>query len=77
MMVAILRAAKAQQEVAITRLEDNPGILPFKIGLAKLVDYEHSFIHSIDLSDIEQSIRTIILQKNQLDNLESKFKDVV
>lgn len=69
-------AVKAQQEVVITPLESNPGILPFKLGKAKLVDYEHSFIHIIDLDNIGESIRTIIKQKDHMDKLEDKFKEV-
>jgi hypothetical protein len=75
-MIAILLAAKAQQEVVITPLENNPGLLPFKLGKAKLIDYEHIFIHVIELDKIGESIRTIIKQKDHMDKLENMYKQI-
>jgi hypothetical protein len=75
-MIAILLAAKAQQEVVITPLENNPGLLPFKLGKAKLIDYEHIFIHVIELDKIGESIRTIIKQKDHMNKLENMYKQI-
>lgn len=76
MMIATLLTAKAQQEVAITPLDNNPGILPFKLGNSKLIDYEHSFIHPIELDSVRESIDIITKQKDQMDNLEIKLKEI-
>ena len=68
MLIKILyRFSLAQaQEVLIQDLRDNPGILPVKLGQAKIQTSTHDFIHFLDLQPIAQEI---IL-------LESQYEDV-
>ncbi|KAJ8914648.1 hypothetical protein NQ315_015387 [Exocentrus adspersus] len=47
------------QEVTITNLVKNPGVLPYKLGSAKVKSEFHTFIHYYDLEPIKQEIRTI------------------
>ncbi|KAJ8980849.1 hypothetical protein NQ317_008908 [Molorchus minor] len=58
----ILILAQAQvmpQEVTITNLNKNPGILPYKLGSAKVMSNTHTFIHYFDLYPIKNEINII------------------
>lgn len=47
------------QEVTITNLQNNPGILPYKLGSARVKSNTHSFIHYFDLEPIRKEIQTL------------------
>lgn len=41
-----------RDKITITPFKDNAGILPFKLGNAKLTEYTHTLIHYYDLNPI-------------------------
>ncbi|XP_061379911.1 uncharacterized protein LOC133319454 [Danaus plexippus] len=53
------------QEIKLESLGNGPGILPFKLGLAKIISHYHSFIQHIDLHEIRSTIESV---KTQLDS---------
>lgn len=50
------------QEIRLESLNDGPGVLPFKLGSAKVISHYHSFVQYIDLHDLRDSILSIINQ---------------
>lgn len=54
------------QDVRITNLETNPGILPLKLGQARIQTSLHDFVHYYDLKPIAQEIETISLQYDSI-----------
>lgn len=44
------------QEIVITNLNNNPGILPHKLGNARIKSKFHTFIHYVDLKPITEQI---------------------
>lgn len=63
----------------IDPLGDGPGLLPFKLGPAKVISHYHSFLQNIDLGNIHEQIKSFHLKlldlKNQLDNKTLSFYD--
>lgn len=47
------------EQIMTTKLVDNPGILPFKLGSVKFIKTEHAFLHYYELDRIKDSIRNI------------------
>lgn len=60
------------QEIKITNLESNPGILPFKLGNAKLRATYHTFLHYFDLKPIETELYSIINHHETIKSVEIK-----
>lgn len=54
------------QEIKLESLNDGPGILPFKLGTARIITHYHSFLRHINLDDIEDKINSV---NNQLSNV--------
>jgi hypothetical protein len=50
------------QEIKLECLDDGPGILPFKIGSAKLFSHYHSFVQPISLRDLRDRINSVSIQ---------------
>lgn len=51
-----------QKNVKISDLRNNPGILPFKLGPAKVKIATHTFLHFVDIKPIENQITNLTLQ---------------
>lgn len=47
-------------------MEDGPGLLPFKLGSAKVVSHYHSFIQPVNLDTIRENLESVRLQLNQV-----------
>ncbi|HEY9486357.1 MAG TPA: envelope fusion protein, partial [Nitrososphaeraceae archaeon] len=47
-------------------MKNNPGILPFKLGNAKILNYYRTFIHYYELKEISNQLETINNQYNKL-----------
>lgn len=62
----LLLPAGNPQEVIMTNLNSNPGILPYKVGLAKVRSKSHSFLHYFDLEPIKNEIQYIQQIKKNL-----------
>lgn len=62
MMVLYLARA---EDITLERLEDGPGLLPFKLGAAKIVSHYHSFLLYIDLDDIQSKVNEVALQLSE------------
>ena len=70
------------EELVLRNLEDNPGILPFKLGTARVFNYYRSFIHYYDLTDIVVQIKIINDHYNRLKvnvavNLHSDYSEEI
>lgn len=67
-MIPIIRS----QEIKLDDLGNGPGLLPFKLGHARLLTHYHTFLQYIELTDIEAKISTLqdqlVHYKNLLDN---------
>lgn len=50
------------QEIKLENLNDGPGILPFKIGHARIISHYHSFLQTINLQDLQTKLHSIQLQ---------------
>lgn len=50
------------QDIQLESLNDGPGILPFKLGPAKIISHYHTFLQDIDLDLIQQQIDTTRMQ---------------
>lgn len=53
-------------------LSDGPGILPFKLGPAKIVDHYHTFLEEIHIDSIKQQID---VSQNQLIDFTDRIPD--
>lgn len=47
------------QEIRIIPLNDSPGILPFKLGLAHIISSKHVFLHYVNLSTLNVEVANI------------------
>lgn len=54
------------QDIRITNLETNPGILPLKLGQARIRTSLHDFVHYYDLKPLSQEIETISQQYDSI-----------
>lgn len=54
------------------KLEDGPGLLPFKLGATRLTTHYHTFLQYVELGNIKENINTVQTQlidiRNKLDN---------
>lgn len=50
------------QTIRLETLADGPGLLPYKLGSARLTTHYHSFIQFIQLTDIEDQIKSVQTQ---------------
>lgn len=53
------------QEIKLESLDDGPGILPFKLGPARIITHYHSFLQYVDLIELRNKIISV---ENQIDN---------
>lgn len=60
------------QEIKLESLDDGPGILPFKLGSAKLVSHYHSFLQNVNLQDLQDKVNSV---DNQIDNFSSHLNN--
>jgi len=49
-----------EDKIAIKKLDNNPGIIPLKLGSASLEKYSHELIHLYDLNPIITEINKLI-----------------
>lgn len=57
-------------DIRLESLDNGPGLLPFKLGRAKLVTHYHCFLQYVELSDLENRLISI---HNQLDYFRTKL----
>lgn len=57
-------------EIRLESLDDGPGVLPFKLGNARLITHYHSFIQYIELNDINDRLDSV---DSQLKSFETKL----
>lgn len=62
------------KEIQVTRINDSPGILPFKLGTNYIISNKHTFLHEIDTIHLEESINNLIQNYNSLNSSISKVK---
>jgi len=56
------------QEIKITKINNSPGILPFKLGKAKIITSKHVFLYDINLSNLKFEINKLIKLYTQLNS---------
>lgn len=72
----VLLAKVNSQEVQITNLNKNPGILPYKLGPARIKTKTHTFIHYYDLEPIRNEINILKEEyKNITETIRSKLSN--
>lgn len=57
------------QEITVESLDNGPGLLPFKLGAAKIVSHFHSFLSHIDLENVHLQIEVVKTQMAELSPL--------
>lgn len=55
-----------QEKITLRNLENNPGMIPLKLGTAKVEEYTHTLIHFYDLNPIIVEINKLQLQTGAL-----------
>lgn len=71
MTLTTLIATEAQ-EIKFESLDDGPGLLPFRLGQAKVTNFHHTFLQYIQLDDIEDKVITL---RNQLSDFKSRLSN--
>lgn len=68
----------SSQKISLRNLESNPGIIPLKLGTAKITKYTHTLIHYYDLNPIITEINRLQSQSTNLKNLiiEDKYYSI-
>ncbi|XP_060802778.1 uncharacterized protein LOC106142071 isoform X1 [Amyelois transitella] len=80
------------QEIRLESLDNGPGILPFKLGEAKIISHHHSFIQNVNLDLLQDKINSVndqlltsspdlhnktnLLFQPHIDYLKNKLKNV-
>lgn len=59
-------------EIRLENLDNGPGLLPFKLGQAKLITHYHSFLQYIDLADLEHQVNSI---RDQISYFRTKLEN--
>lgn len=54
------------EQIDIRKLDDNPGIIPVKLGTAKIESYAYTLIHYYDLNPIIVEINKLHLKSPNL-----------
>lgn len=57
-------------EIKLESLAEGPGLLPYKLGTARLTEQYHTFIQYIQLDDLETNINLV---QNQLQTYRSRL----
>lgn len=57
-----------QDKVVLRRLTDNVGLIPIKLGQAKIIDYKYTLIHFFDLNPIINEINKLHLKALNITN---------
>lgn len=65
----ILSAAQAQK-IEFKSLENNPGVLPFKLGSARIQLSRHTFLHKIPLAKLELEIQKCSYYMDKIDEVQ-------
>lgn len=63
-MINLARA----QEIRLESLNDGPGILPFKLGPAKIISHQHTFLQDIDIDVIQRQVDLTSSQLTKIAN---------
>lgn len=58
-----------QDKVALRELTDNVGLIPIKLGQAKLIDYKYTLIHFYDLNPLISEINKLHLKASNITNI--------
>lgn len=66
----IIHASATPEQINLRKLDDNPGIIPVKIGTAKIKDYSYTLIHYYDLNPI-------LLELNKLNLKSQKISETI
>ncbi|XP_072930046.1 uncharacterized protein [Epargyreus clarus] len=90
-LVILIHLAQAQ-DIRLDSLNDGPGILPFKLGPAKITSHYHTFLHDINFDEIQKQLdltktqltdvtnnlttRGFALFKYQIIHLSDKIKEI-
>lgn len=60
------------QEIKLESLDDGPGILPFKLGSAKIISHYHSFLQYVNLQELRDKVISV---DNQLDSFSPQLNN--
>ncbi|VEN34300.1 unnamed protein product, partial [Callosobruchus maculatus] len=55
-------------EVKVTKLSNTPGILPFKLGKANIIDRKHIFLHDINSKYLDKHIYNLVKTYTKLNS---------
>lgn len=75
MSAALSAVLGLEDKILLRKLEDNPGLMPVKIGNAKIRDYGYTLIHFYDLNLMIKEINKLHLKSQNITNLISLHKE--
>lgn len=58
--------AVAAQEITLESLDNGPGLLPFKLGSARIITQHHSFLQTINIDEIKSKVTIVKTQLNYI-----------
>lgn len=64
-----------QEQIVLRQLDDNIGLIPVKLGTAKITDYSHTLLHYYDLNPIIDEINILHLKSNDITMLLDKHQE--
>lgn len=60
------------QEIKLESLDNGPGILPFKLGSAKIISHYHSFLQHVNLQELRDKVISV---DSQIDSLSPQLNN--
>lgn len=66
LVLHLLLRSGLTQEIKLENLDDGPGVLPFKLGSCNIISHYHSFLHYINLQDLQNKINSVHSQIDEL-----------
>lgn len=63
------------EQIVIRKLDDNIGLIPVKLGTAKIIDYSHTLIHYYDLNPIIDEINILRTKSNDITTLLDRHQE--
>lgn len=63
-MLILMVSLTGAEEIILETLDNGPGILPFKLGPARIITHYHSFLQTVDLDNIRTNLEMVKIQIN-------------
>ncbi|VEN52403.1 unnamed protein product, partial [Callosobruchus maculatus] len=68
LVLLVVTKLLSASEVKVTELSNTPGILPFKLGKANIIDRKHIFLHDINSKYLDKHIYNLVKTYTKLNS---------